>query len=88
MSTINLLILLGIIFAYITIGGGVYLLILWHDKAAWDDYEASVITIAWPLVIIMLLPCIAIGFVKWLWIRFITLILLITGKRDEEEGWR
>lgn len=63
MSTINLLILLGIIFAYITIGGGVYMFILWHDKAAWDDYEASVITIAWPIVLIILLPGIVINLI-------------------------
>jgi cytochrome c biogenesis protein CcdA len=67
MSTINLLILFGIICFYFTIGAGVYIFILWHDKAEWKESEAGVIMMVWPLVFILLLPCAIVEVCHWLW---------------------
>lgn len=86
MSTINLLILLGIIFGYCTIGTGVYMFILWHDKEQWKDSEAGIVMIAWPVVLIVLLPWILVGFFKWFWTLIITLTLTIFGKEKTDDA--
>lgn len=67
MSTINLLILFGIICFYFTIGSGVYLFILWHDKEQWKESEAGVIMLVWPLVLILLLPWAIVELWNWFW---------------------
>ena len=73
MSTINLLILLGIIFGYCTIGTGVYMFILWHDKEEWKDSEAATIMMIWPLVLILVLIWKIVDFYKWLWDKILDL---------------
>ncbi len=67
MYTINLLILFGIICFYCTIGFGVYLFILWHDKEQWKESEAGVIMLVWPLVLILLLPWVIVELWNWFW---------------------
>lgn len=73
MSTINLLILLGIIFGYCTIGTGVYMYVIWHDNAEWKDSEAATIVMIWPLVLILVLIWKMVDFYKWIWDKILDL---------------
>lgn len=86
MGSINLLIGFALFCAYCLVGSGIYMLILWHDKEEWKDSEAGIVMIAWPFVLIVLLPWILVGFFKWFWTMTIALTLTIFGKEKTDDA--
>lgn len=75
MYTMNLLILVAIVFAYFFLGGGVYMAICILDKDPWDDTEAVYIILLWPIVLVFMMPYILVKVIKKLWIHLIAAVL-------------
>lgn len=83
MWSMNLLILMSIIFAYIFLGGGVYMLLCILENQLWDDFEAIYCIFLWPFVLLMLMPYIIVRGLKWIW-TMILADVLTRFKGDKE----
>lgn len=82
MWSMNLLILMAIIFAYFFLGGGVYMAICVYENETWNDDIAIWIILFWPLVLLGILPLIFIKVVKIVWVKIVSAAFNV----EEEKG--
>lgn len=70
MYTINLLILIGIICAYLCIGAGIYMGSCLIFEYPIDDGFTAVSMVFWPIILLVIIPLIMLKTLRTIWIFF------------------